>query len=95
MNLLKRLFRLIGLSVEVERASVCAVCGQGPSPALGLPILTVDGTWKHLICMAVGQQIGQAAEQANALATSPSTDPQQPIPVILAIVRPAGREIWN
>ena len=95
MKLLRRLLKLVGLSVEVDRGGTCAVCGQGRSPALGVPIPTVNGTWKHLVCMTVGQQISEAAEQTAAQVASPGSQAQQPSPVILAIVRPAGREIWN
>jgi hypothetical protein len=95
MNLLKRILRWLGLAVQVEQAGVCVVCGQGPSPALGVPIPTTDGIWKHLLCMVVGRQIGQVAEQANTQPPAPAPQGHQPRPFILAIVRPAGRESWN
>jgi len=95
MSLLNRILRRLGLLARVEQAGACVVCQQGPSPALGVPILTVDGTWKHLVCMIAGQQIAQVAEHVNAQPPSPATQPQESRSVIFAIVRPAGREVWN
>jgi hypothetical protein len=95
MNLLKRILRWLGVVLEVELAGVCVVCGHGPSPALGVPIATIDGTWKHLVCMMLGLQIGEAAEQAKVQPPALAPQAQQPRPFILAIVRPAGRESWN
>ena len=95
MNLLKRILRWLGVVLEVEQAGVCVVCGHGPSPALGVPIATTDGTWKHLVCMMLGLQIGEAAEQAKVQPPALAPQGQQPRPFILAIVRPAGRESWN
>jgi hypothetical protein len=95
MNLLKTILRMLGVVVEVKRTGICVVCGQGPSPALGVPIATSDGTWKHLVCMMVGVQIGEAAEQAKVQPPTLTVQGQQPRPFILAIVRPAGRESWN
>jgi len=95
MNLLKRILRRLGVMVEVEQAGTCVVCGQGPNPALGVPIATTDGTWKHLVCMMVGLQIAEVAEQAKVQPPALAPQAQQPRPFILAIVRPAGRESWN
>ena len=95
MNLLKRILRWLGVVLEVEQAGVCVVCGHGPSPALGVPIATTDGTWKHLVCMMLGLQIAEAAEQAKVQPPALAPQVQQPRPFILAIVRPAGRESWN
>jgi hypothetical protein len=95
MKLLKRILRRLGLVVQVEQAGTCVVCDQGPSPALGVPVPTTDGTWKHLLCMMVGRQIGEAAEQAKIEPPALAPQDQQPRPFILAIVRPAGRESWN
>ena len=95
MNLLKRILRWLGVVLEVEQAGVCLVCDQGPNPTLGVPVPTTDGTWKHLLCMVIGRQIGEAAEQANPDAAASAPQGQQPRPFILAIVRPAGRESWN
>jgi hypothetical protein len=95
MNLLKRILRRLGVVVEVKQAGTCVVCGQGPSPALGVPIATTDGTWKHLVCMMVGLQISKAAEQGKVQPPAFAPQAQQPRPFILAIVRPAGRESWN
>ena len=95
MKLLTRLLRWLGVVVHVEQDGVCVVCGQGPSPALGVPIPTTDGIWKHLLCMMVGRQIGEAAEQAKGQPPAGAPQAQQPRPFILAIVRPAGRESWN
>jgi hypothetical protein len=95
MKLPKRILRWLGIVVEVERAGICAVCERGPSPALGVPIPTTDGTWKHLVCMVVGRQIGDAAEQAKVQQPPAPAQPQQAMPIILGIVRPAGPEIWN
>jgi len=95
MNLLKRILGWLGFSVEVERTGICVVCEHGPTPALGVPIATTDGTWKHLVCMMVGVQIGEAAEQAKVQPPVVVPQAQQPRPFILAIVRPAGRESWD
>jgi len=95
MRILKAVLRRLGLVVEVEQTGVCVVCGQGPSPALGVPIATSDGTWKHLVCMMLGLQIAEAAEQAKVQPPALAPQGQQPRPFILAIVRPAGRESWN
>ena len=95
MKLLKRILQRVGLAVEMQRAGICVVCQQGPNPALGVPIPTTDGSWKHLVCMIAGQQIGQAAELANAQSRTAGPPVQQPNPIIVAIVRPAGREVWN
>jgi len=95
MSLLKRILGWLGVVVHVEQTGICVVCQQGPNPALGLPIPTTDGTWKHLVCMIAGQQIAQAAEHVNAQPPSPATQPQESRSVIFAIVRPAGREVWN
>lgn len=95
MKLPKKILRWLGIVVEVEHGGTCAVCGRGPSPVLGVPIATMDGTWKHLVCMVVGQQIGEAAEQAKVQQSAALVEPQQSMPIILGIVRPAGREIWN
>ena len=95
MRILKAVLRRLGLVVEVEQTGVCVVCGQGPSPALGVPIATSDGTWKHLVCMMLGLQIAEAAEQAKVQPPALPPQAQQPRPFILAIVRPAGRESWN
>ena len=95
MKILKAVLRWFGVALEVEQAGVCVVCGQGPNPALGVPVPTTNGTWKHLLCMVVGRQIGEAAEQAKVQLPAPASQAQQPRPFILAIVRPAGRENWN
>jgi len=95
MKLLKRILRRLGLVVQVEQAGTCVVCDQGPSPALGVPVPTTDGTWKHLLCMMVGRQIGEAAEQAKIEPPALAAQGQQLRPFILAIVRSAGRESWN
>jgi len=95
MNLLKRILRLFGVVVHVEQDGVCVVCGQGPNPALGVPVPTTDGTWKHLLCMVVGRQIGDAADKDKAQRVAPAAQAQQPNPTIVGIVRPAGRENWN
>ena len=95
MSLLKRILGWLGVVVHVEQTGICVVCQQGPNPALGVPIPTTDGSWKHLVCMIAGQQIGQAAELANAQSRTAGPPVQQPNPIIVAIVRPAGREVWN
>ena len=95
MKILKAILRMLGMAVEVEQAGICVVCGHGSSPALGVPIATTEGTWKHLVCMMVGVQIGEAAEQAKVQPPTLTAQGQQSRPFILAIVRPAGRESWN
>lgn len=63
---------------------VCVVCWHGAGPVLGVPIHCVDGHHRHLLCMTIGRQIGEAedarAERAvqEALVASRLATPASP-----------------
>lgn len=108
MRVIKALLRLVGLNVKVETAGTCVVCGHGACPTLGVPLRTVDGTWKHLICMTVGRQIGAAASAgeepgrrdllapsvAGPSAASTARDRQRP-PAVITFRAQLGAGSWN
>lgn len=53
MKLLKKIIGLWrrNVNLQVIEPGKCAVCGEGPNPATGVPIPCVTGAHMHLLCI--------------------------------------------
>lgn len=99
MRVIKALLRVVGIKLKVEDTGTCVVCGHGACPTLGVPLATLDGTWKHMICMTVGRQLAVTADESSKPgaappASLPAQDRQRP-PALITVRSQLGAGSWN